>query len=576
MRISSGSTETSSPRLVDLVVRGRAHQLVDEPGPHHVGVAADRFHGGDEEGAPRATARDEEQAALVGQQRGGAGEPRRAVATVVGPGDRVDQRLDPEQGAAGPQARPKALLHACDRHDVPLAAGRRVRTDDGHRLCLRDEAGADGTRDLLLGEVVDESGELGARQPVDVVGGGVEQRHDAVEVAIRLRADGSTAFGCRGPLAFEAGGLPRLPQHVLDPAAAARGLPCLAQHGLRLLQRRRLDVGEAVHEPFGVLALVVDEQQPQQFGRVTVAPGGEFDPAQAPAQAAQRDRFGSADGTGQQGERLLTTERQPGQRPQHEQQPGDPVLAGQRKLGCNCGHRHPGRQQGPPQRSERTRHRPHHDGHAGPRHPVDEVGAAQRVCDERGLLRRRRQHPDPHGSRIVRGDGGCAAVRRETGEPPGDPADEFCHLRGGAMVGSEHHAAARVVVGERGEKGRVGTAEGEDRLVRVTGDGGGAGAEADDAHQLRGLRIEMLRVVDEQVPDPGAFPREQVRIGDECGEGGTDEFGGVEGGRGGLGGLHAHGTAQQHDLLVPGGELADGDPFRSRSLLPELDQVLRA
>ncbi len=80
-------------------------------------------------------------------------------------------------------------------------------------------------------------------------------------------------------------------------------------------------------------------------------------------------------------------------------------------------------------------------------------------------------------------------------------------------------------------------------------------------NQPGGLRIEMLRVVDEKQLDPAALGRQQVGVGRERFERGTDEFGGAQRGHGGLRRRHPDGGAQQHDLLVGLGELACGQPF---------------
>ena len=71
----------------------------------------------------------------------------------------------------------------------------------------------------------------------------------------------------------------------------------------------------------------------------------------------------------------------------------------------------------------------------------------------------------------------------------------------------------------------------------------------------------MLRVVDEEQLDPVALRRQQVRIGGECLERRTDEFGGAQCWHGGLRRRHPHGGTQQHDLLISLGELPGGQPL---------------
>ena len=58
-------------------------------------------------------------------------------------------------------------------------------------------------------------------------------------------------------------------------------------------------------------------------------------------------------------------------------------------------------------------------------------------------------------------------------------------------------------LGELGEEAGVRAAEPEHRLVRVARDDGEVGTVAEQTDQFRGLRIEVLRVVDQQAPDPG-------------------------------------------------------------------------
>ena len=82
---------------------------------------------------------------------------------------------------------------------------------------------------------------------------------------------------------------------------------------------------------------------------------------------------------------------------------------------------------------------------------------------------------------------------------------------------------AGVVVGAQ-QRG-VGAAVAEHRLVGVTGDDGSLGACRQDPDQSGGLRIEVLRVVDQQQLDASAFTGQQLGIRRERLECGADEFG---------------------------------------------------
>ena len=79
----------------------------------------------------------------------------------------------------------------------------------------------------------------------------------------------------------------------------------------------------------------------------------------------------------------------------------------------------------------------------------------------------------------------------------------------------------------------------------------------------------MLRVVDEKQLDPAALGRQQVGVGRERFQRGTDEFGSAERGHCGLGGSHADGGAQQHDLLVGLREPAGCQPLGSAACSPD-------
>ncbi len=70
----------------------------------------------------------------------------------------------------------------------------------------------------------------------------------------------------------------------------------------------------------------------------------------------------------------------------------------------------------------------------------------------------------------------------------------------------------------------------EHRLVGIAGDDGALGARRQHAHQPGGLRIEVLRVVDEKQLDTASFGGQQVGVNGECFQRGADEFGGAEAG----------------------------------------------
>src|SRR5690606_4877974 len=147
---------------------------------------------------------------------------------------------------------------------------------------------------------------------------------------------------------------------------------------------------------------------------------------------------------------------------------------------------------------------------------------------------------------------------------------------GSAAVALAQHGAPVLGGAGVGGEARVGAAEGVNGLVGVAGDDDGVGGGADDAHQQRGLRVEVLGVVDEQVAQAGAFVGEQVGVGGQGVQAGADEFGGVEGGRGGLGRLDADRPAQQQRLFVAAQEPARGHPLLAVVLVTEAFQVFGA
>ena len=78
--------------------------------------------------------------------------------------------------------------------------------------------------------------------------------------------------------------------------------------------------------------------------------------------------------------------------------------------------------------------------------------------------------------------------------------------------------------GESVGENRTGAAESEYRLIGVGGDDRGCGAGTDQFEQVRGLRVEVLGVVDDEVPDAAPLCGEQVRVGGERRQRRPDEF----------------------------------------------------
>ncbi len=164
-------------------------------------------------------------------------------------------------------------------------------------------------------------------------------------------------------------------------------------------------------------------------------------------------------------------------------------------------------------------------------------------------------------------------MRRQPGHSARDEVGHRRYRGRGAVIGTEHDAAGRVVVGQLFEKGGIGAAEAEHALVRVARDGARPGTGADHPHQVSRLRVEVLRIVDEKVTNPVALGREQVRVGRERGKRRPDEFGRVERGRGRFGRFETDRAAQQHDLLVPLRESPGRDPLGAITPLAQCDEV---
>ena len=109
----------------------------------------------------------------------------------------------------------------------------------------------------------------------------------------------------------------------------------------------------------------------------------------------------------------------------------------------------------------------------------------------------------------------------------------------------------------------IGAAVAEHRLVRIPGDDAELRACGQHPDEVRGLRVEVLGVVDQQQLHPGTLGGQQVRVRRERLERGTDEFGRPERRHRGLRRRHANRRAQQHHLLVHLSEPARGHPLRA-------------
>ena len=116
----------------------------------------------------------------------------------------------------------------------------------------------------------------------------------------------------------------------------------------------------------------------------------------------------------------------------------------------------------------------------------------------------------------------------------------------------------------------------EHGLVRVAREQHGGRAAPEHAHQLHLLRVEILRVVDDEVAHPLALGREQLGIGRERVERGRHQLGGVQRGRGGLRRAPPRRAPQQRDLLVAAEEPPRRGPLGDLVPLPELGQLVRA
>ncbi len=165
----------------------------------------------------------------------------------------------------------------------------------------------------------------------------------------------------------------------------------------------------------------------------------------------------------------------------------------------------------------------------------------------------------------------CGADPGQAGGEPGDGlADRGRHP---VRVPQDDRAAVRFGVAEQA---RVGAAEGEHGLVGVAGEDELLGGEAEPGEQAVLERVEVLRVVDQQVADPVPLGGEQLRVGLEGQQRARDQLRGVERGRALLGDGAVRGVGEQRHLLVLAREPAGGHPLRTLGVPAELDEVLGA
>ncbi len=122
----------------------------------------------------------------------------------------------------------------------------------------------------------------------------------------------------------------------------------------------------------------------------------------------------------------------------------------------------------------------------------------------------------------------------------------------------------------------IGAAEGEDGLVGVAREQHGVRAASEHPHQLHLLRIEILRVVDDEVPHPRPLGREQLGICRERIERRRHQLGRVQRRRRGLRRASPRRPPEQRDLLVAAEEPARRGPLGDLVPRAELGQLVRA
>ena len=87
------------------------------------------------------------------------------------------------------------------------------------------------------------------------------------------------------------------------------------------------------------------------------------------------------------------------------------------------------------------------------------------------------------------------------GQTTGQEAADVVDLGTRPHVVGEDDVVVTARFGESVGENRTGAAESEYRLIGVGGDDRGCGAGTDQFEQVRGLRVEVLGVVDDEVPD---------------------------------------------------------------------------
>ena len=415
---------------------GQRVELVEEARGLLV-LALDRA---DQQRVPGPGARDVEQPAFLGEQRR---DPRHGGAGGLGdPGDEVDEPLVAQQAAAQPQVRPGALLDAGHGDDVPLAPAGGVRREQLDGVAARGAGGQRVARELLVGEVFDEGGDVGAGQPVGDAG----RRRRRARARRRDRGRRQRRPGRRGRWRRSSAGRARRPARPAR-APPRRSRPRGRRHprrqqGADPAQRGGL-VGGQRGERIGPPAPRPPAGPRPAAGRSRPArprPGGTCGPSpsaspggrptcirgaprcfaaapssraagspaapcaagaagsartgrlqaqQAAAQAAHPHRVRRAERGGEQrrggvGIQLVRADGVA----EHHQQRHDRGLAGERQLVGRRGDRHARGQQRAPQRRERAPGRAREHRHPRPRHTADEMRAPQLVGDPARLLRR--------------------------------------------------------------------------------------------------------------------------------------------------------------------------------------------
>ena len=173
-------------------------------------------------------------------------------------------------------------------------------------------------------------------------------------------------------------------------------------------------------------------------------------PPQRTPQLPQRHRVDPADRTGHQRQRPLPVETVR-RRLQHGQQSPHRRLVGQRLIGVGHIDRHTGGGQRAGERRAQPRNRADDHRHLRPRHAVDEMGASQRIGDQRGLGVRR--GGDPHATASP---GPSVPVNSPGRVGAGQPACD-------ARDGGGHGRCAAVRFGQR-ERRAVTAQQRRDRL----------------------------------------------------------------------------------------------------------------